>query len=244
MKKLIILSLVLLTIGKTETKAQSYQERVKEYVRQYYPLALKNQIKYNIPASITLAQGILESNAGKGMLADSANNHFGIKCKDQWLGMVFYKEDDDVDSLGNLMSSCFRKYDSAEESFNDHSEFLKSNPRYAPLFELKGYDYVAWATGLKQCGYATAASYSKSLIDLIERLDLFVFDKIDLTKTSNPYAVYQSYVFAESIRKLPENAASDNIPDVVKLPDYYHGLFPVDENKSITGNASASIKEK
>ncbi len=235
MKKLIILSLVLLTIGKTDTKAQSYQERVQEYVKIYYPLAIRNQIKYNIPASIILAQGILESNAGKGMLADSANNHFGIKCKEQWLGMVFYKEDDDIDSLGNIMRSCFRKYDSPEESFNDHAEFLKSNPRYAPLFELKSNNYVAWATGLKQCGYATAANYSKSLIDLIERLDLFVFDKMDLTKTTNPYAVYQSYVFAENMKKQLENTI--NTPGVVKLPEYYQGLYPIVGKKNIAENA-------
>ncbi|HMG13877.1 MAG TPA: glucosaminidase domain-containing protein [Saprospiraceae bacterium] len=235
MKKLIILSLVLLTIGKSDSKAQTYQERVQEYVRIYYPLAIKNQVKYKIPASIILAQGILESNAGKGMLADSANNHFGIKCKEQWLGMVYYKEDDDIDTLGNLMRSCFRKYDSVEESFNDHAEFLKTNPRYAPLFELESCNYVAWATGLKQCGYATAANYSKSLIDLIERLDLFVFDRIDLSKTNNPYAVYQTFVFSENMKKQLER--ENNMPDAVKLPDYYQGLYLVVDKKSVDENA-------
>lgn len=229
MKKYTLLLITLLNLIIGPLSGQSYQDRVNEYIRLYYPLALKNQINYKIPASITLAQGIIESNAGKGMLADSANNHFGIKCKEQWLGMVYYKEDDDIDSSGNLIRSCFRKYETAEESFNDHSEFLRSNPRYAPLFEMQSDDYVAWANGLKQCGYATASNYSKSLIDLIERLSLFVFDRIDSSKTDNPYFVYKSYLFVESMKK-QQNL--DSKPVVVKLPEYYHGLYPVMERQA------------
>lgn len=224
MKKYSTLLICLLIILPAVLSAQTYQDRVKEYIKQYYPLALKNKQNFNIPASITLAQGIIESSAGKGMLADSANNHFGIKCKDNWLGQVFYKEDDDVDSTGTLIRSCFRKYDSVEESFNDHSEFLMTNPRYAPLFELQSDDYLGWATGLKNCGYATACTYTKSLVDIIERWNLFVFDRLDLDKTVNPYFVYQTFNFVETRKK---ELVTDAKPVAIKLPEYYHGLYPI-----------------
>lgn len=208
------------------TLAQSYKEKVNNYIRKYHHIALENQTRYNIPACITLAQGILESNAGYGMLADSANNHFGIKCKDQWLGKVYYKEDDDLDTLGNLILSCFRKYDTPEESFVDHSLFLNTNPRYARLFSYDKKDYKAWATGLKDCGYATAPHYAKTLIDLIERFNLNVFDDMD-TSTANSYELYLTFNFINS----QKTTSGDNTElTSVKLPDYYQGTYGLQNN--------------
>ena len=130
--------------------------------------------QYKIPASITLAQGILESGSGKGTLAVNANNHFGIKCHD-WNGPKIYHDDD-------KKQECFRKYSSSEFSFRDHSIFLASRDRYASLFKLKKDDYKSWAKGLKKAGYATDRKYSQKLIDLIERYKLYRYDDIVLKK--------------------------------------------------------------
>ncbi len=210
--------------------AQTYKEKITDYIRKYHTIALENKDRFNIPASIILAQGILESNAGFGILADSANNHFGIKCKEQWLGSVFYKEDDDVDTLGNLTLSCFRKYDSAEESFADHSLFLTSNARYASLFLLDKKDYNGWAEGLKACGYATAPHYAKTLIDLIERYNLHVFDLIESSKSESPFNTYLSFNFAKKHLDSVSNNPSVESVKSVTLPEYYQGLYMIPEN--------------
>jgi LysM repeat protein len=124
--------------------------------------------EYGIPASITLAQGILESGSGKSKLASEGNNHFGIKCHDTWNGATMHLDDD-------APNECFRKYKSVDQSFEDHSLFLKK-PRYQELFGLEITDYKGWAQGLKKCGYATSPTYAKSLIDLIEKYNLTQFD--------------------------------------------------------------------
>tara|TARA_B110000263_G_C15259905_1_gene488340 strand:- start:221 stop:796 length:576 start_codon:yes stop_codon:yes gene_type:complete len=125
--------------------------------------------KFKIPASITLAQGLLESGMGKGRLANEANNHFGIKCHKQWKGERIYHDDD-------KKQECFRKYGSPSESFRDHSLFLKNRVRYSFLFKLNIKDYKAWAKGLKKAGYATDPKYPDKLISLIERFRLDQFD--------------------------------------------------------------------
>jgi flagellum-specific peptidoglycan hydrolase FlgJ len=125
--------------------------------------------KHGVPASITMAQGILESGSGTSDLATEANNHFGIKCHKDWTGKKFYKDDDQKDE-------CFRVYEHPEASFEDHSLFLKRD-RYASLFELKPTDYKGWAQGLKQCGYATNPKYPQLLIELIERHNLHELDQ-------------------------------------------------------------------
>lgn len=125
--------------------------------------------KYKIPASITLAQGIFESGWGKSNLAMRSNNHFGIKCKSNWDGLKVYHDDDEK-------GECFRKYDTVEDSYEDHSTFLVSNVRYAPLFELKTTDYKGWAEGLKKAGYATNPQYASRLINLIELYELHQYD--------------------------------------------------------------------
>lgn len=140
-----------------------------EYVGMWANVAVEHMQKYNIPASITLAQGILESGNGNSPLAVQGNNHFGIKCHD-WTGEKIYFDDDQK-------GECFRKYASAADSYNDHSLFLKSKSRYAELFTYKKDDYSSWAKGLKKAGYATNPKYADNLIELIERLRLFEYDE-------------------------------------------------------------------
>ncbi len=139
------------------------------YIKKYYKIAMREMNDYGIPASITLAQGILESAAGTSRLAVQANNHFGIKCHNDWSGEKIYHDDD-------KNNECFRKYDDPEESFIDHSQFLKDRARYSFLFELDKTDYKAWAKGLKQAGYATDPNYPNRLITLIEKYDLHKYD--------------------------------------------------------------------
>ena len=148
--------------------SSSFAQSPEAYIQKYSSIAQEEMRKYGIPASITLAQGILESGSGKSKLATEANNHFGIKCHDTWNGATMYLDDD-------APNECFRKYKSVEQSFEDHSLFLKK-PRYQELFGLEITDYKGWAQGLKKCGYATSPTYAKSLIDLIEKYDLTQFD--------------------------------------------------------------------
>lgn len=131
-----------------------------------------------VPASITLAQGLLESNYGTSRLAVQANNHFGIKCKSYWTGNTFFHKDDDYDNQGRLMESCFRAYETDLDSYVDHSNFLKFTAHYRPLFEYYIGDYESWAHGLKDCGYATDRNYAKKLIHNIEQFQLYNFDQI------------------------------------------------------------------
>ena len=146
----------------------------QDYVEKYYAIAVRKMVEYKIPASITLAQGILESGNGNSKLAQNANNHFGIKCHSEWTGKGYYMDDDAKDE-------CFRVYKNAEESFADHSEFLTSRARYKFLFtDLKIDDYKGWAKGLKDAGYATNPRYPELLISLIERNNLQQYDKMGL----------------------------------------------------------------
>lgn len=142
----------------------------KEYVRRYKDIAIREMERTGIPASIKLAQGILESGCGQSELAVNANNHFGIKCH-EWDGDTYSMDDD-------KRNECFRKYKNAEQSWIDHSEFLRSRPRYAGLFSLKTTDYRAWARGLKAAGYATSPTYADRLIGIIEEEGLQQYDRI------------------------------------------------------------------
>ena len=144
----------------------------KEYITSYSNIAIKQMKKHKIPASITLAQGILESGSGNSYLARNSNNHFGIKCGSQWKGKTSYHDDD-------MENECFRAYSRVKDSYLDHSLFLTSNQRYAFLFDLKENDYKAWARGLKKAGYATNPHYADRLIQLIEEEKLYVFDQLD-----------------------------------------------------------------
>lgn len=144
-------------------------QMVQDYIQKFKPEAQRDMQQYGIPASITLAQGILESGAGTGPLAAQANNHFGIKCHKEWTGEVIYHDDD-------TEQECFRKYSNPNESYRDHSYFLTSRPRYASLFQLPKDDYKSWAKGLKDAGYATDPKYPEKLISLIQRYELYKYD--------------------------------------------------------------------
>lgn len=160
MKK-ILYSFLLALLGILNIAAQ---DAYKTYIAQYREVALAHEKEYKIPAAITLAQGLLESGAGKSELAIQANNHFGIKCTSDWTGATYSHDDDRT-------GECFRKYEHASDSYADHAKFLQRK-RYQSLFTLDIHDYKAWANGLSQCGYATDPKYPAKLIDLIERYDL------------------------------------------------------------------------
>lgn len=149
--------------------SQDTNTRYHQYIQQYKDVAIEQMQKWKVPASITLAQGLLESAAGQSTLATRGNNHFGIKCHNGWTGPTMYKDDDRKDD-------CFRVYHSAYESYEDHSRFLATGQRYRSLFSLKITDYKGWARGLKAAGYATNPVYAQSLIDLIERYGLNQYD--------------------------------------------------------------------
>jgi LysM repeat protein len=142
----------------------------EEYIELYKNIAVKEMNEFGIPASITLAQGILESSHGNSPLAIEANNHFGIKCHKEWTGDTFQMDDDNK-------NECFRKYSNAEESYNDHSLFLTTRERYFFLFDIDITDYKAWANGLKQAGYATNPNYPSLLVKIIEDFQLYELDK-------------------------------------------------------------------
>ena len=151
----------------------------ENYIKRYKDIAIREMERSGVPASIKLAQALLESNAGKSVLARKAKNHFGVKCGRNWKGKTFYREDDDYDDFGNLLESCFRVYKNTEASFIAHSEFLRDprkEYRYGFLFRLDPQDYKKWAYGLKQAGYATNPNYPKLLIDLIENYELYQYD--------------------------------------------------------------------
>ena len=142
----------------------------QKYIEDYKDIAMVEMQRYNIPASITLAQGILESGSGQGRLARYGNNHFGIKCHATWNGKTITHDDDEK-------SECFRRYKYAYESFEDHSQFLMKRGRYSSLFELNPTDYESWAHGLKKAGYATDPAYAKKLIALIKKFNLHQYDE-------------------------------------------------------------------
>ena len=147
----------------------SAQNKTLKYIAKYSDVAVLEMNKYKIPASITLAQGILESGSGESRLAIKGNNHFGIKCHDDWRGKIIIQDDDRA-------RECFRKYSNVADSYRDHSRFLTERGRYSFLFEYNQDDYKKWARGLKKAGYATNPKYASLLINLIEKYNLTRFD--------------------------------------------------------------------
>lgn len=158
-----------------QVKPAAPRQTVEQYIDKYNVIAIDEMYRSKIPASVTLAQGILESGNGNSRLAVEANNHFGIKCKNTWTGKTIYEDDD-------APQECFRKYDAAIDSYRDHSDFLMKNARYAFLFDLDQTDYKAWAHGLKKAGYATNPQYAELLITFIEKHQLNRFDKTRLSE--------------------------------------------------------------
>lgn len=166
----VVLALVCLLFSIQGASAQmKWNSAYQSYIDQYKDLAIEQMLRYNIPASITLAQGLFESAAGRSNLTRSGNNHFGIKCHG-WTGKRTYHDDD-------AAGECFRAYDNARQSYEDHSRFLATQSRYARLFNLKRTDYRGWARGLKQCGYATNPQYASKLTQIIELYGLNKYDR-------------------------------------------------------------------
>lgn len=165
--KLLIISLFIGLSAYAQHKQKSPQEI---YIEQFATLAVEEMYRSGVPASITLAQGLLESRYGLSELAVKGNNHFGIKCHNNWDGKRMYYDDD-------RKGECFRKYPSPEQSFRDHSDFLRYRDRYKFLFDYRITDYKSWANGLKKAGYATDPAYPKKLINLIETYELYEYDR-------------------------------------------------------------------
>ena len=190
MRKRFILLLLFAPLALTAQKIT-----VEEYIETYKDIAMREMREYKIPASITLAQGIIESGAGNSALAREAKNHFGIKCHKGWEGKTYTMDDDAKDE-------CFRKYKKVEDSFRDHSIFLSTRNRYASLFELDIMDYEGWAKGLKAAGYATSPTYAKALIDRIELNKLYLYDQIAMGLISEKDA--------KKAEKVVEAASAEN----------------------------------
>jgi len=216
-------------------------EAVEAYITQYKQLAIDEMIRTGVPAAITLAQGILESNAGQCSLTQQSNNHFGIKCKEDWVGEVVYHDDD-------RRGECFRRYNSAEDSYRDHSDFLKNRPNYAPLFDIDVTDYKDWAYGLKKAGYATNPAYATSLITTIEKYDLEQYTDIALNQ-SNQLNVASSNVQSQqniefknasyaSNQDAPQDNASYN-DEILKHP--INSIFRINETNVLFANEGTSL---
>ena len=185
MKKLKLF--LILIISCLTLQAQTRNKQYENYIKKYRELAVEEMKKYHIPASITLAQGLLESGAGQSTLARKSNNHFGIKCGSDWRGKTVSHDDD-------ARGECFRAYKHPKESYEDHSKFLAGRSRYASLFKLKITDYKGWARGLKKAGYATNPRYADQLIGIIELYELHKYDEKNylkwIKKNPNPHQTY------------------------------------------------------
>jgi Mannosyl-glycoprotein endo-beta-N-acetylglucosaminidase len=198
------------------------------YINRFYEISITESMRSGIPASIIMAQGILESGAGQSLLATSANAHFGIKCKSTWTGDTIWINDDDTDTSGVIVPSCFRKYNYPEDSYIDHTDFLVKNNRYKKLFDYSRTDYTSWANGLLECGYATNPTYANDLIGIIEKYELMRFD-------------IPNQLIEEQTETIATNNESDNtptmiIPPAVLLPDDY-----VPKYKSRNTNKQSNI---
>lgn len=172
----------------------SFGEAISKYIEYYSSIAKEEMLQYGIPASITLAQGILESGAGRGELTQKANNHFGIKCHKEWKGDKVFHDDDES-------QECFRKYRDPKYSFRDHSLFLTQRSRYQDLFKLRKDDYKGWAKGLKKAGYATDPKYSDKLISLIERYNLSSYDQQVLNTSSGSSIPDNAKIATHTVQK-------------------------------------------
>lgn len=213
----------------------------EEYISRYREDAIKDMVKTGVPACITLAQGILESESGNSKLAQNANNHFGIKCHKEWDGKTFHQDDDTKDE-------CFRKYKTVLESYDDHSDFLKTRSRYAFLFELDKTDYKGWAHGLKKAGYATNPKYAHQLIDLIERYNLVDINNEAIARMNGAPATPNNALVREVSVKDKNVASKDdrNVTTTINItpPTYYAEQNNVKYVVSKKGDSWVSIAKE
>jgi flagellum-specific peptidoglycan hydrolase FlgJ len=208
-------------VKKLTKKNPKLNKHTLTYIKKYAPLAVIKMHEYKIPASITLAQGILESGNGRSTLASKSNNHFGIKCHRGWKGKRVYHDDDKKDD-------CFRKYEYVEQSYNDHSKFLTGRKRYAFLFNYRITDYKKWAKGLKKAGYATDKKYPQKLIGIIQNYKLYEFDKVkkrDLKKYKKQQKKpIQVSVTTKTTTSTPKVKSSSKAVYVVKKGDTLYSI--------------------
>jgi len=175
MRFFVIFALIMANVVCLQGQRQAKNPSFEAYINKYKDLAIQLQKEYKIPASVKLAQGLLETGGGSSRLATIGNNHFGIKCKEDWRGGRMYHDDD-------AKGECFRTYKSAQDSYLDHALFLSQRPFYVSLFKLDIYDYKGWAYGLQSCGYATDKQYGEKLVRLIEAYELYKYDKAQVTE--------------------------------------------------------------
>ncbi len=213
---------IIATISLPSFTTNNADLEILAYVDQYSAIAVQEMDRTGIPASITLAQGIIESGYGTSGLAKNSNNHFGIKCKGNWTGGKYYHKDDDYVN-GKLVKSCFRTYDNPADSYYDHSEFLIVNKRYSSLFSLAKTDYKGWAKGLKKAGYATAKNYATLLINTIEKYDLYQYDRgnpvlFAMEKKKESTMPAQEYLDAQVVANKPISIATHSETLVASAP--------------------------
>ncbi len=236
MKKLLYISILIFSKAFAQDSIS-----VQQYINQYRDIAMAEMQRTGVPAAITLAQGIHESSAGKSELVSRSNNHFGIKCKSSWTGRSVRHDDD-------ASQECFRAYDSAWQSYKDHSDFLRSNQRYAFLFGYDATDYQAWARGLKQAGYATNPRYAPVLIGMIEKYHLNDYTLLAMNKTvpvNNEQAIYtQSVSYMEPAMGIsqPSNAAVTGQAPATNLSTTYPtGVFDINNCKVLFAEKGTSL---
>ncbi len=213
--------------------SSSFAQRTtpEEYIEKYKEAAIWEMKRSGVPASITLAQGLLETESGNSDLLQRSNNHFGIKCKSDWQGESVKHTDD-------APNECFRKYQSAKESYADHSDFLRKNQRYSALFTLELYDYKGWAYGLKRAGYATNPRYPQILISNIEKYELFQYDKVDVGGGSPSPNILDSIARKNSISSNQENQPAIVTPKVETVEE---GLSKFNGIKAVFAKANTSL---
>lgn len=216
MNRKIILLVFLSLVASVAGAQMKWNQRYQTYINQYRDLAIQQMLRYRIPASITLAQGLLESGAGYSELATKGNNHFGIKCHG-WTGRKTYHDDDE-------RQECFRAYNNVYESYEDHSLLLTWQPRYRSLFSLGKNDYKAWAHGLKRCGYATSPTYAQKLIGIIELYKLHEYDKATKYDHFMEQRSYKDSQKAQGGMAHPIHAYNKNYYIKVKAGDTFKSL--------------------
>ncbi len=253
MKKIILFSCLFISVT-----VQAQKEKAQAYIDTYKELAIAEMLRVGVPASITLAQGVLESQYGESDLAKTSNNHFGIKCKTEWMGAKTYHDDDEK-------GECFRVYESVEKSYMDHSEFLKSRPHYAFLFKLDPTDYDGWAKGLKKAGYATSPTYPQQLLKVINDYNLQQYSLQALARQNNdvpatnantmvsntipPEIKNMSPIEKETmVAKQPEKIEEATTQTVItikpatkKPTTYPQGIFSINHVKVIYGTEGTSL---
>ncbi len=226
-------------------------DAVQQYIDKYKALAINEEIRTGVPAAITLAQGILESKSGGSELAVASNNHFGIKCKTEWTGATYYHDDD-------AKQECFRVYPTIEDSYKDHSDFLKNRPYYTSLFDIDPTDYKAWAKGLKKAGYATEYNYAPMLIKVIEDNNLQQYTLLALEDAKNgtredvaaintindngPVIINATAASApEKIETVKEENKTGQTETMFEPGNYPAGVFTINQAKVIYVTAGTSL---